>query len=412
MKVAIDRAPKITTSASSRRAARCRATSTRHAAAVPRVKQWVDLRAGPESAEGHPGPDQRVYAGRPHTGRSPTTRTNARTAAWRRSRRSTRGSSSGVRRRSSGCGEAAAGPVPRSRRASPASASPRWSGRVCCRAAGGRLPGSDCGASLLLRPGADPRPRWRPRCSPAAHGGDQATVDQLADRRADPHLAAHAGAGRRAAGCKLLVVVDQFEEIFTLCREGRAAGVRRQSALRGGGPARPAVVVLVLRADFYPRLAQYPELAQLVQSHHMLVGPHGRRTSCAQVIEEPARGRARASSRASPTRSSTTSSGEPGNLPLLEHALLETWRHRHGRMLTLAGYRETGGVRRGLGERADAVYDALSDSGKVEARNLFLRLIQPGEGTEDTRRRRAVRSHDRRGEPSRTWSGGSSMRGC
>ena len=59
-------------------------------------------------------------------------------------------------------------------------------------------------------------------------------------------------------------------------------------------------------------------------------------------------------------------------------------------MLTLAGYRESGGVQRGLGERAEALYDALSDTGRAEARNLFLRLVQPGEGTADTRRRVAL----------------------
>ena len=59
-------------------------------------------------------------------------------------------------------------------------------------------------------------------------------------------------------------------------------------------------------------------------------------------------------------------------------------------MLTLEGYRATGGVQHGLGERAEAVYEALSDTGKAEAKKLFLRLIQPGEGTEDTRRRVAL----------------------
>ena len=81
---------------------------------------------------------------------------------------------------------------------------------------------------------------------------------------------------------------------------------------------------------------------------------------------------------------------EPGNLPLLELALLETWQNRRGRMLTLEGYRAAGGVQHTLGERAEAVYKALSDASKMQARNLFLRLIQPGEGTQDTRRRVAL----------------------
>src|SRR6185436_10961273 len=81
---------------------------------------------------------------------------------------------------------------------------------------------------------------------------------------------------------------------------------------------------------------------------------------------------------------------EPGTLPLLEHALLETWRRRHGGTLTLQGYRETGGVQRGLADRAEALYTDLGPNCQEVARHLLLRLTQPGEGTEDTRRQASL----------------------
>jgi len=74
-------------------------------------------------------------------------------------------------------------------------------------------------------------------------------------------------------------------------------------------------------------------------------------------------------------------------LPLLSHALLETWKRRAGHMLTLKGYADAGGVRGAIAHTAESVYQNLSPEDQVIARNLFLRLTELGEGTEDTRRR-------------------------
>ena len=78
---------------------------------------------------------------------------------------------------------------------------------------------------------------------------------------------------------------------------------------------------------------------------------------------------------------------EPGALPLLSHALLETWKRRRGRMLTLGGYAEAGSVRGAIAKTADAVYARLTPTQQVLARNLFLRLTELGESTQNTRRR-------------------------
>src|SRR6185436_14651675 len=78
---------------------------------------------------------------------------------------------------------------------------------------------------------------------------------------------------------------------------------------------------------------------------------------------------------------------EPGALPLLSHALLETWKRRAGHRLTLKGYADAGGVRGAISHTAESVYQNLSASEQAIARNIFLRLTDLGEGTEDTRRR-------------------------
>jgi len=78
---------------------------------------------------------------------------------------------------------------------------------------------------------------------------------------------------------------------------------------------------------------------------------------------------------------------QPGTLPLLEHALLELWERRRGNMLTLEAYRESGGVEGAIAKRAETIYLAFSPEQQGIARRVMLRLTQPGEGTEDTRRR-------------------------
>src|SRR5512147_1465810 len=81
---------------------------------------------------------------------------------------------------------------------------------------------------------------------------------------------------------------------------------------------------------------------------------------------------------------------EPGALPLLSHALLETWKRRAGHTLTLKGYADAGGVHGAIAHTAEGVYQNLSPAEQQMARNIFLRLTELGEGTEDTRRRAAI----------------------
>jgi WD40 repeat protein/energy-coupling factor transporter ATP-binding protein EcfA2 len=241
---------------------------------------------------------------------------------------------------------------------------------------------------LVLRPGAAPLTALAAQLATLGTGqAMQATLDTLEQDPRTLHLAVELALADRPAGDRVLVVVDQLEEVFTLCRD---ESERRQlfSTLlyATSAPGGRAVVIVTMRADFYVRCAAYPELAQLITAEQMLVGPMDA-DGLRQAIEEPAR---RVGLKLEERLSETILSdvaAEPGALPLLEHALLELWQRRRSTLLTFEGYQQAGAVGGALAQRADKIFDELSPDQQQIARRALLRLTQPGEGTEDTRRR-------------------------
>lgn len=169
------------------------------------------------------------------------------------------------------------------------------------------------------------------------------TVDELHESPRTLDLAAALLLDGRPPATRLVLVIDQFEEVFTLCHNEDERTQFLDNLLHAATVLDGrCLVILTLRADFYPRCAIYPELAALMSAHQALVGPLDERGLRA-VIVEPAR---RVGLTFEPGLVDTIVGDvgrEPGALPLLEHALLEVWERRQGTMLTLAGYRETGG---------------------------------------------------------------------
>jgi class 3 adenylate cyclase/WD40 repeat protein len=195
-----------------------------------------------------------------------------------------------------------------------------------------------------------------------------------------------AGAARAGGAERALLVIDQLEEVFTLCADEEERRVFL--AALGAAAALPAgagVVVVALRADFYARFSANPEVAALLAGGQELLGPLGP-DALRRVIEEPAR---RMGLRVEPALVRACLSdiaGQAEALPHLEHALLETWGRRHGSTLTIDAYIAAGGVRGSLARSAEAAYEGLPPARRELARRIFLRLTQPGHGTEDTRR--------------------------
>ncbi len=144
--------------------------------------------------------------------------------------------------------------------------------------------------------------------------------------------------------------------------------------------------MLTLRADFYAHLAQYPELRDQVAKHQEYIGPMNM-DELRRAIEEPARLGHWAFEPGLVDLILRDVGEEPGALPLLSHALLETWKRRAGHTLHLKGYADAGGVHGAIAHTAESVYQNLSTEEQAIARDIFLRLTELGEGTEDTRRR-------------------------
>ncbi|MDX6707995.1 MAG: hypothetical protein QOI48_3841 [Solirubrobacteraceae bacterium] len=240
----------------------------------------------------------------------------------------------------------------------------------------------------LLRPGAHPLQALTTQLAPLGAGSSmQATLDGLAADRRTLHLAVSLALGADSQASRVVIIVDQLEEVFTLCSDERERAQffanLLHAAFASGGQT---VVVVTMRADFYARCAEYPELAQRTARSLALVGAMDD-GELRQAIEEPARrvGLFLESGLVQTILDDVGSDG--GALPLLEHALLEVWRRRVGDQLTLDGYVQAGRVEGALAKRAEDVFSGFTTDQQQIARRTMLRLTQPGEGTEDTRRR-------------------------
>ncbi|PIM69169.1 hypothetical protein CTU88_29670 [Streptomyces sp. JV178] len=181
------------------------------------------------------------------------------------------------------------------------------------------------------------------------------------------------------------VVVDQFEEVFTLCRERTERDRFLDLLLAARAPGSRLRVLIAVRSDFYARCAEHPRLAEALHGSGLLVG-----SMTADELREAVIGPAQAAGliveRTLTARIVEDVLDEPGGLPMLSHALLETWRRRKGRMLTLAAYEAAGGVRGAIAASAEAAYGELSPAQAHAARHLLLRMVEPGQGNADTRR--------------------------
>ncbi|WP_329394954.1 helix-turn-helix domain-containing protein [Streptomyces melanogenes] len=189
----------------------------------------------------------------------------------------------------------------------------------------------------------------------------------------------------RGADGDTLVIVDQFEEVFTLCTDADERAAFLDLILAAQDPGSRLRVVLGVRADFYTHCLRHPRLAQILREAGLPVGPMSP-DEVRQAITKPAAARGAIVERVLTTRLVEAVSAEPGALPLMSHALLETWRHRTGRALTLEAYEAAGGLDGAVAATAENLYTSLDDHQATLVRQILLRLITPGDGTPDTRR--------------------------
>lgn len=270
------------------------------------------------------------------------------------------------------------------------------------------MPGAESWPCLLFAPGDAPLSEL------AAHVASLAGIraDEAGrELRADPAgfralarqavLAAQRGQGRQLdAGDRLLLIIDQFEQLFTLCpsEEERRDFI---AALCGAASAAEpsALVAIAVRADFEARCADgYPELASAVQDRFLLTAMAER--SLELAITEPAR-RAGAhvgqeltdrlkreirirQPAAVAARTGSTTRASAGVLPLLSYALAETWRVHSGDTMTLQDYDLTGGIGAAVEKAAQRAYGTLTRPQQDTARQVFLQLTATSADGTDT----------------------------
>jgi WD40 repeat protein/transcriptional regulator with XRE-family HTH domain len=281
---------------------------------------------------------------------------------------------------------------------------------------------SGSGKSSVVRAGLIPTLRWQPSTSgwpifsltPTAHPLEklaavlqgEASAGYAARKLAD-ELAQQPdrlgqvlqGVAQAATAAHILLVIDQFEELFTLCRSEveQVAFVQNltNAACQSG---RTAVILPVLRADFYAHCARFDQFRQLLAQHQEYIGPMTADELRRAIVEPGQRGHwelepGLVDLLLHDIGADTGHNPEPGALPLLSHALLATWERRRGRTLTLSGYTASGGVRGAIAETAESVfYDQLDRDQRQIARQIFLRLTALGgdDAQADTRRRVSI----------------------
>ncbi len=209
--------------------------------------------------------------------------------------------------------------------AHPAAANRRCCGQASCGAAVGALPGSETWHQVILRPGEHPRFKT----------------------------------GNLSNGRRLVVAVDQFEELFTACESEEERRSFVDALVEAAwDPERRVAILIAMRADYFGRLVAFPDLAELIGAGHVLLGPMSER-ELRRAIEGPAD---RAGLVVEPELVEALvadTAGESGGLPLLSTALLELWLERDGSTMRAASYEATGRVPAAVARLAETAYGRL-----------------------------------------------------
>ncbi|GAB2996377.1 hypothetical protein GCM10023080_073150 [Streptomyces pseudoechinosporeus] len=243
---------------------------------------------------------------------------------------------------------------------------------------------SGSGKSSLLRAGLIPvlRRAQEPGLRPAA-----IRILTPGERPARSHAPLLTPAIPRdgSAGADTFVIVDQFEEVFTLCHDAAERARFIDLLLTARQPESRLRVLLAVRGDFYGRCAEHRDLADALRDANLLAGAMSQ-PELRDAVVKPATAAGLTVERALTTRLVKEVADAPGGLPLLSHALLETWRRRRGKTLTMAGYEAAGCLDGAIAKTAEKVYGRFTEDQAAAARRVLLSLVTPGDGTPDTRR--------------------------
>ncbi len=249
----------------------------------------------------------------------------------------------------------------------------------------GALPGSETWFYTEMTPGREPFDELAAALLRISVDAPPGLTDRL--ERDERGLVDAAERVLPDSNSELVLVLDQFEELFTLVDDDDVRARFLASLASAVADSRSRLrVVVTLRADFYDRPLAYQGFGELLGSRVQTVTPLPP-PDLARAVAGPAEAVGVTVEAALVAEVSVEFSDHPGALPLLEYALTEAFERRGDHELPLGAYRAIGGMSGALARRAEAFYDGLDDTGKGCVRQLFLRLLALGEDSVETRRR-------------------------
>lgn len=249
----------------------------------------------------------------------------------------------------------------------------------------GRIPGSENWFYAEMVPGEVPLEEMAAALLSVSTSPLPGIVDTLRDHV--DGLAQGVYEALPARDSKLLLMIDQFEELFTQVEQESDRQQFLDLILNAvNAEDSPIMIIATLRADFYDRPLLYQGFGELIRARTELVLPLNDE-ELAETISGPAFRVGAVLEEGLVETIIDDVREQPGALPLLQYALTELFERREGALLTIGAYQDIGGTLGALAKRAEEVYRRFKKSGQNMARQMFLRLVTLGEGQEDTRRR-------------------------
>ncbi|WP_244210553.1 nSTAND1 domain-containing NTPase [Amycolatopsis kentuckyensis] len=246
------------------------------------------------------------------------------------------------------------------------------------------------GPVVVFTPGERPFEECAVRLAPFLGESPATLRDEFAEDPRNLHLRLR----QAATGGDFVLVVDQFEELFTLCGDEPQRGRFIDALVTAAtDPASRTRVVIGVRADFLGHCGRHHRLVSALRDAQVLVGPMSV-DELRQAITGPAERAGYRLETALVARLAGDAARQAGFLPLVSHALLQTWLRRQGAVMTVAGYEAAGGIEHALARSAEETYQAFDPGQRHTAQQIFLRLTALGEGTEDTKRRTTLEELD------------------
>ena len=248
----------------------------------------------------------------------------------------------------------------------------------------GAVDGSDDWFTTVMVPGTDPFESLEAALLRIAVNPPPSLLSQLRD--------GERGVLRGMRRClkddeqRVLVVIDQFEEVFVGEASGVANDFLNALAVVVEDPNSPLRLVLTLRADYYHRPLEHPVFAQILKNSSIDVTPLAGDELERVIVEPAARCGVRFESGLVP-RIAADTLGQPSPLPLLQYTLSELFERKDGDQLTVNAYEELGGLSGALSSRAERLYTEADDAQRSAIRRVFGRMTNPGENSTDLRRR-------------------------